>query len=78
MLSTLTRLADGSIIVAGSGSDAWVAKMGPTGALDPAFGNAGIALPNAVGGGGDAVGVGDLLDEQGNFVQRRSDEGRCG
>ena len=48
------RLADGSIIVAGSGPDAWVAKMGPTGALDPAFGNAGIALPNAVGSEGDA------------------------
>ena len=29
-------------------------QVGPTGALDPAFGNAGIALPNAVGGGGDA------------------------
>ena len=62
LVSTLTRLADGSILVAGNGPDAWVVKMGPTGVPDPAFGTAGIALPNPVGGGGDARVLGSRSD----------------
>ncbi|MBZ4423329.1 delta-60 repeat domain-containing protein [Myxococcus sp. RHSTA-1-4] len=53
-LTTLTQLADGSLLVAGGGADAWVARLGPTGALDTSFGTGGVATPNPGKGQGAA------------------------
>ncbi len=53
-ITTLTLLADGSLLVAGGGVDACVTKLGPNGALDTSFGAGGVATPNPGSGQGEA------------------------
>src|SRR5207248_7507723 len=56
--NTLTRLADGSILVAGADSEAFVAKVTPGGTLDTAFGTAGIVRSKPGIANGSVFGLG--------------------
>ncbi len=44
-VTSLRALDDGSLLIGGFGNPGWIAKLSPTGALDPAFGTNGVAIP---------------------------------
>lgn len=64
IISTLTRLADGSLIVTGGGAQTWVAKLNPAGAFDTSFGTGGVLNPAPSTGPGyaEVIGVGPTGD----------------
>jgi hypothetical protein len=62
VITSIKRLTDGSLMIAGGGSEPWVIKTDSAGAPDPSFGTAGRATPKPGVGFGSAAVLGVRSD----------------
>jgi hypothetical protein len=62
VITSIGRLSDGSLVIAGGGAEPWVIKTDPGGAPDPSFGTAGRSNPKPGVGWGSAAVLGVRTD----------------